>query len=68
MRTSAIRLRSGAIFAWRRSGPSFGLEGSRLARSSDLEDLDLARLTGRLVIHSDGTHDLREFNDRLLVQ
>src|SRR3954452_3729160 len=50
-------------------GAIFGLEVSRLARSSaDLARLlDLARLTDTLVIDTDGMYDLREFNDRLLL-
>src|SRR5713101_3615916 len=50
-------------------GAVFGLEVSRLARSNaDLARLlELARLTGTLVIDSDGVYDLREFNDRLLL-
>ncbi len=45
-------------------GAIFGLEVSRLARSS----ADLARLTDTLVIDADGIYDLAEFNDRLLRQ
>ncbi len=47
----------------------FGLEVSRLARSSaDLSRLlELARLTDTLVVDSDGTYDLASFNDRLLL-
>lgn len=50
-------------------GAIFGLEVSRLARSSaDLARLlELARLTDTLVIDSDGIYDLRDFNDRLLL-
>src|SRR3989442_2539465 len=50
-------------------GAIFGLEVSRLARSSaDLARLlELARLTDTLVIDTDGMYDLREFNDRLLL-
>src|SRR2546430_1227430 len=50
-------------------GAIFGLEVSRLARSSaDLARLlELARLTDTLVIDPDGMYDLREFNDRLLL-
>src|SRR3989454_3074699 len=50
-------------------GAIFGLEISRLARSSaDLARLlELARLTDTLVIDGDGVYDLRDFNDRLLL-
>lgn len=50
-------------------GAIFGLEVSRLARSSaDLSRLlELARLTDTLVIDSDGVYDLADFNDRLLL-
>jgi DNA invertase Pin-like site-specific DNA recombinase/transposase-like protein len=50
-------------------GAIFGLEVSRLARSSaDLSRLlELARLTDTLVVDSDGTYDLANFNDRLLL-
>ncbi|MGH9122481.1 MAG: recombinase family protein [Acidimicrobiales bacterium] len=50
-------------------GAIFGLEVSRLARSSaDLSRLlELARLTDTLVIDSDGIYDLASFNDRLLL-
>jgi len=50
-------------------GAIFGLEVSRLARSSaDLARLlELARLTDTLIIDADGTYDLRDFNDRLLL-
>lgn len=50
-------------------GAIFGLEVSRLARSSaDLSRLlELARLTDTLVIDSDGIYDLADFNDRLLL-
>ncbi len=50
-------------------GAIFGLEVSRLARSSaDLSRLlEYARLTDTLVIDSDGVYDLAEFNDRLLL-
>ena len=44
-------------------GAIFGLEVSRLARSS----ADLARLTDTLIIDADGIYDLRDFNDRLLL-
>jgi DNA invertase Pin-like site-specific DNA recombinase len=50
-------------------GAIFGLEVSRLARSSaDLSRLlELARLTDTLVVDSDGIYDLANFNDRLLL-
>ncbi|MGH3450941.1 MAG: recombinase family protein, partial [Haloechinothrix sp.] len=50
-------------------GAVFGLEVSRLARSSaDLSRLlELARLTDTLVIDGDGVYDLSDFNDRLLL-
>jgi DNA invertase Pin-like site-specific DNA recombinase len=50
-------------------GAIFGLEVSRLARSSaDLARLlELARLTDTLVIDPDGVYDLSDFNDRLLL-
>jgi len=50
-------------------GAIFGLEISRLARSSaDLSRLlELARLTDTLVIDADGVYDLSDFNDRLLL-
>src|SRR6266404_3184369 len=50
-------------------GAVFGLEVSRLARSSaDLARLlELARLTSTLVIDSDGIYDLSDINDRLLL-
>ena len=50
-------------------GAIFGLEISRLARSSaDLSRLlELARLTDTLVVDSDGIYDLASFNDRLLL-
>lgn len=50
-------------------GAIFGLEVSRLARSSaDLSRLlELARLTDTLVIDGDGVYDLADFNDRLLL-
>ena len=50
-------------------GAVFGLEVSRLARSSaDLSRLlELARLTDTLVIDADGIYDLADFNDRLLL-
>ena len=50
-------------------GAIFGLEVSRLARSSaDLSRLlEYARLTDTLVIDADGVYDLAEFNDRLVL-
>ena len=50
-------------------GAVFGLEVSRLARSNaDLARLlELARLTGTLVIDNDGVYDLSDINDRLLL-
>ena len=50
-------------------GAIFGLEVSRLARSSaDLSKLlELARLTDTLVIDADGVYDLGDINDRLLL-
>jgi DNA invertase Pin-like site-specific DNA recombinase len=50
-------------------GAIFGLEVSRLARSSaDLSRLlELARLTDTLVVDADGVYDLANFNDRLLL-
>lgn len=50
-------------------GAIFGLEISRLARSSaDLSRLlELARLTDTLVVDSDGIYDLSDFNDRMLL-
>jgi DNA invertase Pin-like site-specific DNA recombinase len=50
-------------------GAIFGLEISRLARSSaDLSRLlELARLTDTLLIDGDGVYDLSDFNDRLLL-
>src|SRR3954471_19386468 len=50
-------------------GAIFGLEISRLARSSaDLSRLlELARLTDTLLIDDDGIYDLADFNDRLLL-
>lgn len=50
-------------------GAVFGLEVSRLARSSaDIARLlELARLTDTLVIDLDGVYDLADFNDRLLL-
>jgi DNA invertase Pin-like site-specific DNA recombinase len=51
------------------TGAIFGLEISRLARSSaDLSRLpEIARLTGTLVIDADGIYDLADINDRLLL-
>jgi excisionase family DNA binding protein len=50
-------------------GAIFGLEVSRLARSSaDLQRLlELCGLTDTLIVDADGIYDLRSFNDRLLV-
>ena len=50
-------------------GAVFGLEISRLARSSaDLSRLlEVARLTDTLVIDADGIYDLADINDRLLL-
>jgi len=50
-------------------GAIFGLEVSRLARSSaDLQRLlELCALTATLIIDSDGIYDLGSFNDRLLL-
>lgn len=50
-------------------GAVFGLELSRLARSSaDLSRLlELARLTDTLVIDADGIYDLADINDRLIL-
>ena len=50
-------------------GAIFGLEVSRLARSSaDLSRLlELARLTDTLVIDADGIYDLADINDRLVL-
>ena len=50
-------------------GAIFGLEVSRLARSSaDLQLLlELCSLSDTLIIDSDGTYDLAQFNDRLLL-
>ena len=50
-------------------GAVFGLEVSRLARSSAdfARLLELARLTDTLVIDGDGVYDLSDFNDRLLL-
>ena len=50
-------------------GAIFGLEVSRFARSSaDLQRLlELCSLSDTLIIDSDGTYDLAQFNDRLLL-
>jgi DNA invertase Pin-like site-specific DNA recombinase len=50
-------------------GAIFGLEVSRLARSSaDLQRLlELSALTETLIIDADGIYDLHDFNDRLLL-
>ena len=50
-------------------GAVFGLEISRLARSSaDLSRLlEVARLTDTLVVDADGIYDLADINDRLLL-
>ncbi|MGH9304280.1 MAG: recombinase family protein [Acidimicrobiales bacterium] len=50
-------------------GAIFGLEISRLARSSaDLARLlELARLTDTLVVDADGIYDLGDFNDQMLL-
>jgi len=50
-------------------GAIFGLEISRLARSSaDLQRLlEFCTITDTLIIDADGVYDLRQFNDRLLV-
>lgn len=50
-------------------GAIFGLEVSRLARSSaDLQRLlELCSLSDTLIVDSDGTYDLTQFNDRLLL-
>jgi DNA invertase Pin-like site-specific DNA recombinase len=51
------------------AGAIFGLEISRLARSSaDLSRLlEIARLTDTLVVDADGVYDLADINDRLLL-
>jgi DNA invertase Pin-like site-specific DNA recombinase len=51
------------------AGAVFGLEISRLARSNaDLSRLlEIARITGTLVIDADGVYDLADINDRLLL-
>ena len=50
-------------------GAVFGLEVSRLARSTaDLQRLlELCSLTDTLIIDGDGVYDLAQFNDRLLL-
>jgi len=50
-------------------GAIFGLEVSRLARSSaDLQRLlEFCSLTDTLIVDTDGVYDLRQFNDRLLL-
>jgi DNA invertase Pin-like site-specific DNA recombinase len=50
-------------------GAIFGLEVSRLARSSaDLQRLlELSALTDTLIVDGDGIYDLHDFNDRLLL-
>jgi DNA invertase Pin-like site-specific DNA recombinase len=50
-------------------GAIFGLEVSRLARSSaDLQRLlEFCSLTDTLVVDADGVYNLRQFNDRLLL-
>lgn len=50
-------------------GAIFGLEVSRLARSSaDLQRLlELCSLTDTLIVDADGVYDLSTFNDRLLL-
>ena len=50
-------------------GAIFGLEISRLARSSaDLQRLlELSALTDTLIVDADGIYDLHDFNDRLLL-
>jgi DNA invertase Pin-like site-specific DNA recombinase len=51
------------------AGAIFGLEVSRLARSSAdfARLLELARLTDTLLIDDDGIYDLADINDRLLL-
>jgi DNA invertase Pin-like site-specific DNA recombinase len=51
------------------AGAIFGLEVSRLARSSAdfARLLELARLTDTLLIDGDGIYDLADINDRLLL-
>jgi DNA invertase Pin-like site-specific DNA recombinase len=50
-------------------GAIFGLEVSRLARSSGefARLLELARLTDTLLVDADGVYDLSDVNDRLLL-
>lgn len=50
-------------------GAVFGLEISRLARSSAdlMKLLELCALFGTLVIDEDGIYDMADFNDRLLI-
>src|SRR2546422_7222797 len=50
-------------------GAVFGLEISRLARSSaDLQRLvEFCSLSDTLIVDADGIYDLRNFNDRLLL-
>lgn len=50
-------------------GAVFGLEVSRLARSSaDFQRLiEFCSLTDTLIVDADGVYDLRDFNDRLLL-
>lgn len=50
-------------------GAVFGLEISRLARSSAdlMKLLELCALFGTLVIDEDGIYDMSDFNDRLLI-
>ncbi len=50
-------------------GAIFGLEVSRLARSSaDFQRLlEFCNLTDTLIVDADGVYDLRNFNDRLLL-
>ncbi len=50
-------------------GAIFGLEVSRLARSSaDLQRLlEFCSVTDTLIVDADGVYDLRSFNDRLLL-
>jgi hypothetical protein len=50
-------------------GAIFGLEISRLARSSaDLQRLlEFCSLSDTLIVDADGIYDLRNFNDRLLL-
>ncbi len=50
-------------------GAIFGLEVSRLARSSaDLQRLlELSALTDTLIVDADGIYDLHDFNDQLLL-